>query len=157
MYKLSRTSESFKANCPSVHPSTHPSVAKHCCSTSKLASLVFLFVTTKQSYFRILLLVFKGLNGLAPSQLKDLSKHSFSSRTLTLNNQSFPEVQRAKLESRGELLQLLFLFSNNWPLHIRSTQTFEKTDLCLLSIDSTTLWTFIVLVLTLFLFVFTNL
>ena len=94
--------------------------------TPVLASLHWLPVAQRVQY-KMLLMVFKSLNGTAPSYLSELLSKQEYSRTLRSSSQSLLAVPRSKLKSRGDRA-----FSvagprlwNSLPLQVRSALTLE--------------------------------
>ena len=71
--------------------------------------------------FKILLLTYKALNGLAPDYIKDLLKYNDSRRTLRSSNNRLLDEPRANLKTYGERafsVAALRLW-NKLSLHIR--------------------------------------
>lgn len=75
--------------------------------------------------FKLLLIVFKVLNGLAPSYLVDLLHYHTPSRALRSSNQMLLDVPRARLKTRGDRAFAVAAprLWNSLPAHIRSAQT----------------------------------
>lgn len=78
-------------------------------------------------HFKILILVFKSLNGLAPSYLSELLTKHNPSRKMRSTSQLLLDVPRSKLKTRGDRA-----FSvagprlwNALPLHIRAADSVE--------------------------------
>ncbi len=68
--------------------------------TPILASLLWLLVHVR-SDFKVLLMTYKIVNGLAPSYLSDLIKPYVLSHTLRFKNTGLPCVPRVKKKSAG--------------------------------------------------------
>ena len=96
---------------------------KHDHITPVLASLHWLPVQFRID-FKILLLVFKVLNGLAPSYLADRHPHT-PARSLRSSNQLLLEVPRSRLRTRGDRAFAITAPNlwNNLPPHVRDAQT----------------------------------
>lgn len=75
--------------------------------------------------FKVLLLVFKSLNGLAPLYLSDLLGEYRPERTLRSANQNLLTVPKSKLKSRGDRAFAIAApkLWNTLPLHIRISPT----------------------------------
>ncbi len=75
--------------------------------------------------FKVLLLVFKCLNGLAPPYLSDLLCEYHPERTLRSANQSLLTVPKSKLKSRGDRAFAIAApkLWNMLPIHIRTAPT----------------------------------
>ena len=83
--------------------------------------------------FKVLLLVYKGLNGLAPAYISELLQHCTSSRSLRSSSQRLLSIPRTSLKTYGDRA-----FSaagprlwNGLPLSLRSSNTLTvfKKDL----------------------------
>ena len=83
--------------------------------------------------FKILLLTYKALNGLAPDYIKDLLKYNDSRRTLRSSNNRLLYEPRANLKTYGERAFSVAAprLWNNLPLQIRlsSSEAVFKTNL----------------------------
>ncbi|KAI2648195.1 putative RNA-directed DNA polymerase from transposon BS [Labeo rohita] len=98
-------------------------VRKHEHITSVLRSLHWLPVRFRID-FKVLMLVFKCLNGLAPSYLSDLCEYH-PERTLRSANQSLLTVPKSKLKSRGDRAFAIAApkLWNKLPIHIKTAPT----------------------------------
>ena len=83
--------------------------------------------------FKVLLLVYKGLNGLPPAYISELLHYCISSRSLRSSSQRLPSIPRTSLKTYGDRA-----FSaagprlwNGLPLSLRSSNTLTvfKKDL----------------------------
>ena len=83
--------------------------------------------------FKILLLTYKALNGLAPDYIKDLLKYNDSRRTLRSSNNRLLDEPRANLKTYGERAFSVAAprLRNKLPLQIRlsSSEAVFKTNL----------------------------
>uniref|UniRef100_A0A3B5PWL6 Reverse transcriptase domain-containing protein n=3 Tax=Xiphophorus maculatus TaxID=8083 RepID=A0A3B5PWL6_XIPMA len=77
--------------------------------------------------FKILLLTFKVLNGLAPPYLRDLLNFQSVSRTLRSNNQLLLTVPRTRLKRKGDRAFSVAapVLWNNLPFQIRSAHSLD--------------------------------
>ncbi len=73
--------------------------------------------------FKILILVFKALHGLAPTYLSDLIQPNAPLRGLRSAEHSLLAVPRVRLKSRGDRVVAGPRLWNDLPLHVRKAQT----------------------------------
>ena len=71
-----------------------------------------------RSIFKVLLLVFKGLSGLAPAYISELLHYRTSSHSLRSSSQRLLSIPRTSLKTYGDRA-----FSGCWP------QTVERTTI----------------------------
>ncbi len=92
--------------------------------TPVLASLHWLPVCFRIE-FKILLIVFKILHGLAPANLSELSHIHTPVRALRSSNQVLLDVLRARLKNKGDQAFSVVApnLSNSLPVHIRTAQS----------------------------------
>lgn len=83
--------------------------------------------TLDMTHFKILLLAFKVLNGLAPSYLSDLLHQYTPQRSLRSSDQSLLAVPMSRLKHRGDRAFAVVApkLWNKLPLHIRLAPTLE--------------------------------